>query len=102
MPRSAAKNTGIAAIARFRVRITCRSPINCEAKREVPPRSLAEQRSTTVLPLFSTIACAGPSPKVVLTKPIDWNSIRHPSPEASQAHQSVRQAVDGAQAHRAH
>ena len=37
---------------------TSRWPMSLEANSEVPPCSLAEQRKITVLPEFSTIACA--------------------------------------------
>jgi hypothetical protein len=37
---------------------TSRWPMSLDANSEVPPCSLVEQRKTTVLPQFSTIACA--------------------------------------------
>jgi len=54
--------------------------MNCEAKRVVPPCSLAEQRRIHVFPQFSTIACAGPWSYVVLT----WAVERRPVSERLQ------------------
>ena len=42
--------------------MTSRCPMSFDAKSEVPPRSLAEQRRMRVLPVFSTIVSAADLP----------------------------------------